>query len=397
MVELHSWGPGPDNLPSFDPFCLSAEVRIALRSLDAWDTDPLPSSSLGQIILNISGIRWTPNDCNDTRISPTGRLPVLQDGPTVVTGTLGIVDYARKKGTDIDADLDAMQRVDSLAYIAMVEDTLHEALLFSWWLEPDNYARHASPTYSRAMPLLTRYTGPQRIRDGVRKRLRDYEGSGAAPAAQAPEGAEASGPPSSRGARSEIYAVADRCYRALSLKLGNRNFFLSDKPTSLDAVVLGHLLLHLLPLPNPTLRDLLSRHSNLVAFCRRFRPLAFANHPHPSPPKPWLSSLPNPLRILDPAAWKAWVPSGDALGKAGGVAAVLALFVAYIVSNGIVQIGTDSDDDGFPPPPPPVLMEVDPADIPSPVDDDTGAFEVFEEYEARDEDLEQEYAEDEDR
>lgn len=66
----------------------------------------------------------------------------------------------------------------------------------------------------------------------------------------------------------EIYRKATLAYQALSTLLGEQTFFFENRPTSLDAVFLGHALFTLQALPETSLlRSKLLEHRNLVRYC----------------------------------------------------------------------------------------------------------------------------------
>ncbi|KAF5196458.1 Mitochondrial outer membrane import complex protein metaxin [Thalictrum thalictroides] len=70
----------------------------------------------------------------------------------------------------------------------------------------------------------------------------------------------------------EIYRRATMAYEALSTLLGEQKFFLENRPTSLDAVFLGHALftLHVLP-ETSELRRTLLEHSNLLRYSENLK------------------------------------------------------------------------------------------------------------------------------
>ncbi|KAH6798936.1 metaxin-like protein [Perilla frutescens var. frutescens] len=70
----------------------------------------------------------------------------------------------------------------------------------------------------------------------------------------------------------EIYRRATVAYGALSARLGEKSFFFEDRPTSLDAVFLGHALFTLLALPETSvLRSKLLGHANLVKYAENLK------------------------------------------------------------------------------------------------------------------------------
>lgn len=75
----------------------------------------------------------------------------------------------------------------------------------------------------------------------------------------------------------EIVKLCDRCFRSLSVKLGQHNYFVGDQPTELDALAFGHLYTILTTeLPNMDLVNTLKKYPNLIAFCRRIDEEFFA-------------------------------------------------------------------------------------------------------------------------
>ncbi|PSS14558.1 Mitochondrial outer membrane import complex protein like [Actinidia chinensis var. chinensis] len=70
----------------------------------------------------------------------------------------------------------------------------------------------------------------------------------------------------------EIYGKATIAYGALSTRLGDQSFFFENRPTSLDAVFLGHALFMLHAFPETSvLRSKLLEHSNLVRYADKLK------------------------------------------------------------------------------------------------------------------------------
>ncbi|KAL0344928.1 UNVERIFIED_CONTAM: Mitochondrial outer membrane import complex protein METAXIN [Sesamum radiatum] len=70
----------------------------------------------------------------------------------------------------------------------------------------------------------------------------------------------------------EIYSRAAAAYGALSSRLGEESFFFDNRPTSLDAAFLGHVLFVLHALPETSvLRSKLLSHSNLVSYAENLK------------------------------------------------------------------------------------------------------------------------------
>ncbi|XP_019053628.1 PREDICTED: mitochondrial outer membrane import complex protein METAXIN isoform X2 [Nelumbo nucifera] len=104
----------------------------------------------------------------------------------------------------------------------------------------------------------------------------------------------------------EIYRKATIAYEALSTKLGEQTFFFENRPTSLDAIFLGHLLFVLQALPGTSvLRSKLLEQSNLVRYAENFKTefLEAGSLPSSVPRSPFDPSSTTPRRT--PPSWSS--------------------------------------------------------------------------------------------
>lgn len=59
-------------------------------------------------------------------------------------------------------------------------------------------------------------------------------------------------------------------YENLNLKLGTKKYFFGDQPTTLDAIVIGHLTCHYYsPLESNRLRPIIKQYDNLNKYIKR--------------------------------------------------------------------------------------------------------------------------------
>nr|KAJ3419356.1 cytosolic factor, phosphatidylinositol/phosphatidylcholine transfer protein [Polyrhizophydium stewartii] len=359
-LELFSWGPGHD-LPSFDPFCLSIAAY-----------------------LNLAGADWSINECRTPSISPN-ELPVLRVGAEPIAGTFNIIRTLKSKagalagrlaahllhalrpacavhgpGLDLDSELSPRQRAESQAwvrsldqplpttvrppsrFIALIEDKLYDALLYTWWMENENYQKSTFPTLSRSLTFFGRYQVPAQLKEKARQRLMQYRDLRV-------DGETVP----------EIYLIARDVYRALADKLGDKPFFFGNSPTTLDAIAFGHLSLHAYPsLAVPKLFSLLTfEFPTLIAYCARLKNQIFAAPLVKSPlSRPSLRAIladfakdPEPyLRFVWEGFQTKMVPVTEkqtkeqrvqAFWKGVSIAAGIAFFAGYVVVNGIVEVG----------------------------------------------------------
>ncbi|CAG8479652.1 11321_t:CDS:2 [Funneliformis mosseae] len=157
---------------------------------------------------------WCIIECNNPNLSWTGELPVLKDGVEWVTGINNIIKYMKRKRFDADEHLTSRQRADSLAQIA-------KARLEKYGI----------------------------VSVGDREFLVDTD------------------------KQLEMYKIIRKSYEVLLNKIGNEEFFLGNKVSTLDITIYGHLAVHLYSdLPNPNLAIILNtEYPSLARFCERMK------------------------------------------------------------------------------------------------------------------------------
>ncbi|CAI9099146.1 OLC1v1035923C2 [Oldenlandia corymbosa var. corymbosa] len=157
----------------------------------------------------------------------------------------GVIQCLKNDGI-VDLDSNVSLIPDWVSTKAMVESWLAEAVMYELWVDPDGSSAHK--IYFSDLPwpigkllyLKKVYKVKQLL--GISKENCERR-------------------------KEEIYTRAATAYRALSTKLGEQSFFFEDRPTSLDAEFLGHVLFTLYALPETSsLRSKLLEHANLVNY-----------------------------------------------------------------------------------------------------------------------------------
>ncbi|KAF9272005.1 metaxin 1 [Mortierella alpina] len=330
-AELYIYGPGL-GLPSIDTQCLAVISYLSI----------------------VSHQEYTIVECNDTRISPTGELPMLHDGKNWIAGTNRIMAYLAKTGYDADEDLSKEELSKSVAYSALVDDSLTDALLFSWFADADNFLGATRKAYSNLFSIPARYILPIQMRKAALQRVQTYGGT-------FEDGTL------TKADNTKIYDMTRDCYRVLDRKLGDNDFFFGVKPTSLDAKVFAYLALQLYPdIPNPRFQVILtSQFPRLVAFCDRCRDEFFANLPDSSLPTEsspfWTYSFLSPKRWLK----GMFIMSSDSssvstanqktkptqeerdfnLKRIYAITFGVVAMVAHLIVNGLVVVGNENADE----------------------------------------------------
>ncbi|KXS16968.1 hypothetical protein M427DRAFT_154105 [Gonapodya prolifera JEL478] len=353
---VNSWVAAYD-LPTADPFGLSVMVYLSVASVE-----------------------FTVMESTEAALPPSGQLPSLQDGPYYVSGTSKIFGHLKRKGYDLDTELSNKEKAECAAYTALIEDKLYDALVHTRFSDHQNYLSSTQTHLSRAAPFPDRYWIPQQLRSAGVERTTRFKKSAWVPHTDL----WTSSPASERDLQerrtdgeNEVFVHARNCYQALSAKLGTHPYIFGKRPSSLDAVLLGHILHHLAdPAPhltNTTLRIILTTEfPSLVAYAERlktrFIPEGFNEH-HLLRFKGKPSSTSSYLSLHHLSSWYSSLPPVTSLPsllrsaskhltrlrndnqlhallwKWASVAGAVGAFVGYVVYHGIIEIRMEEDEE----------------------------------------------------
>ncbi|RKP26546.1 hypothetical protein SYNPS1DRAFT_27773 [Syncephalis pseudoplumigaleata] len=366
-LTLYSWA-GRWGLPTVDPFCLGVLAYLSLSEAE-----------------------WSTYNANDPTLSPSGELPLLKVGEhQLVAGSEDIIRQLQTMGYDLDAALTKEEQAEAIAYRTMVEHVLYEAQLYEWFMVEDNFVEVVRPMYSRMSPIYTRYIVPIRMRNAAKERLAQAEYNkyktskegGSSSSSEVDAADKKAAPSEATKLPPQMIARVRDCYNALLAKLGDQMYMFGEKPSSLDAVVYGHLALHLYAdeFRHATLRSILSadEYRRLEAYCYNIRAVSELTMPTPlatCPPLPSTLSgiLALPGRVLFGGDgwraireyWSSWRGRETATdAKRTGQADVMSpeergfnrrrwlsilggigLMVGYVLWHGLVRIEFASDDE----------------------------------------------------
>jgi hypothetical protein len=164
-----------------------------------------------------------------------------------------------------------------------------------------------------------------------------------------------------------MYSLARETYKILDTKLGQKDYFFGEQPSTLDCMVFGYLALHMYPmLPHHRLRVILTTEfPRLALFCDRFKK-SFFNEPLPQSesasdvPTLWKSFTQSPLdffssiktNILGDGEEKKEEKKSDAQldferKRIWTIAGGVTVFLAYIIMNGIISVEIDDGSNGY--------------------------------------------------
>ncbi|KAI8088527.1 hypothetical protein BDF21DRAFT_413433 [Thamnidium elegans] len=174
-----------------------------------------------QVYLKFCGIEYQVYNINEPESSPSGKLPFLATVSGAVYDsrqTIHWVKETRKMDKELESNMDKEQ---AKAFIALVENKLNAALLFSMWMEPLNNSEITNKYYFGHIPVpVNKALAFQKQNEVVQTLLTDRDIL----------------------VREEIYQDAAQTLESLSVKLGEHQYFFnSSEPTYIDAVVFSYL------------------------------------------------------------------------------------------------------------------------------------------------------------
>lgn len=234
MSELVAYHlPGAWGLPSVSPFCLK---------LDAY--------------LRIAGVPHKSVTAATPFGGPKGKAPWIEHEGKKIGDSGFIVDYVRERfGIDTDAHLTKEQRGVSVAARRMIEENLYWTMVYDRWMVDRNWSVFKGVVLG-GVPAPMRWVIAPMARRGVRKQLAGH-GIGL-------------------HSGDEIHAIGKRDVNALADILGDKPFFMGDKPSEIDAVAYGQLANIIVPPIETPVKDEALKRGNLPAFVTRVREKYFA-------------------------------------------------------------------------------------------------------------------------
>lgn len=208
---------------------------------------PSPFSVKSLALLEMSGLPYARVN-GDPRRAPNGKLPVLEDdGRTIADSHLIQAHLARAHGFDPDAHLSDEDRAVSAAFRALLEDQLYWVLVYSRWIDNPGQTRDAffAPLPAPLRPVIFGI-----VRRQVRAALHG-QGMG-------------------RHDRDRIYRFGAEGVAALAGYLGDRPYFLGERPGTVDTALFGFLENVITPPLATPLKEAVCGHPALVAYHERF-------------------------------------------------------------------------------------------------------------------------------
>lgn len=224
MIVLHTFGPGA-GLRDFSPFVVKAILMLKLAGLEFREKTA------------------------DVRKAPKHKLPVIvDDGLTVPDSTFIRFHIEKKYGFDFDAGLSNEQKAIAWAAEKMLESHTYWAAVFERWSIESNFLKGPAKFFD-VLPALVRPFVKSMIRKSIAKDLHSA-GMG-------------------RHSYDEMIELVSRDLNSIAAILGDKPFFMGDKPCGADATVFAFMQSALCPLFDSRIGDRIRTHANIVAYVER--------------------------------------------------------------------------------------------------------------------------------
>lgn len=177
-------------------------------------------------------------------------VPVMVIDNTSVAGVDEILQRLKNEGKDLDRNLSARERAETLAFTSMLQGPLRTAMECEWYLNETNWEEVVRPLYTTGS-FPGNWILPGQVHKRVLGRIGFYRDE--------PQ-------------RKALFRSAADCYAALSARLGEGAYFYGDQPCSLDVAAFSHLAMQLYaPMVEAKMSTMLRQHPNLQTFVTRFR------------------------------------------------------------------------------------------------------------------------------
>lgn len=199
----------------------------------------------------------------DYALAPKGKMPFVEiDGQRMGDSTLILERLSKESGKDPDADLGPTERAVSHAFRRMIKENLYWVMAVDRWVTDENFAVYTpilAEVFFAALPPEHQHVYVAATRKEMVDQTR-AQGMG-------------------RHTPDEVQQIGIADLKAISEYLGDKPFFMGDKPTTVDATLYGYLAnLLLVPIASKG-RDFGRTLPNLLAHCERMRARFFPELP----------------------------------------------------------------------------------------------------------------------
>ncbi|WP_163836289.1 glutathione S-transferase family protein [Spartinivicinus ruber] len=214
--------------------------------------DPSPFVLKVDAYLRMSGIKYeTVSSMANLQKAPKGKLPFIEDDGKVVGDSYFIIEYlAEKYQSKLDQWLSDEQRAIAHLVAKSLDENFYWCIVYSRWMCDDTWPI-IKKAFFNSMLFPVKQVMPTILRNGVKKSL-EKQGLG-------------------RHSNDEIKKIFSHSLQSLSVMLGEKPYFLGDKPCSLDASAYAFLAECILVEIDNDFNKQARSFENLVSYCKRIQ------------------------------------------------------------------------------------------------------------------------------
>lgn len=227
MITLYQFAP-VWGIPNLSHFCVKVETYLRMTGLPYEIVETLP--------LKV----------------PLGKLPYLEDKENKIADSRMIVRYLQAHyGEALDVHLTESERANAKAWQRLIEEHLYWLSMYTRWNYSEANWQQNKHAIFNVLPVIARDCVAQIYRYLIKKQIYG-QGTG-------------------RLSEEDIFALATEDVSALAVFLGEKSYFMGDKPSSIDATVYGFLLnIIACPVESPLKKHVLEQ-KHLVDYCQRMQ------------------------------------------------------------------------------------------------------------------------------
>lgn len=214
------------DLPNASPFCMKVETYLRMAKL------PYENKFV-----------------NNPQKSPKRKLPHIKiDGIFYPDSEFIVDELKRRFGDELDHDLTPEQKALAVLIDVTFCERLYWVIVYMRWQDIGGW-EYIKETMFKKLPAVSKLFVPNMVRKYMLKQL-NQQGTG-------------------RHSLKEVEHMGIKILDTMAIILGEKTYFLSDKPTSIDATAFAFLVnIIWTPLNDPVKQHVLKQ-KNLVAYCDR--------------------------------------------------------------------------------------------------------------------------------
>lgn len=227
MLKLYGFGPA-FGLPDASPYVVKVDAYLRFAKVDY------------KFLFGLEHLRNAPKK----------KLPYIDDNGELIGDSEFILEYLKTKGADLDYWLTPEQAAVAHLVTKSLDENLYWCLIQSRWVDDDTWV-HLKKQFFENQPFPLKQLLPGIIRKGQLKSIQK-QGHG-------------------RHSSEEILHIANKTFASMEALLGDKQWFMGDQPSSLDAGAYGHLACFInATLDNP-FNEAARQYIGLKDYCERIR------------------------------------------------------------------------------------------------------------------------------